>query len=485
MNLSTHQMDRAAGVILASAAGDALGAPYEFGPALPDDAPVRFGRGALGHGYAEWTDDTSMAMPVLQALAAGSDLRDPAVLGGILAAWREWARTSPDVGKQTKEVLGGLSDGASETDARAAALARHESTGRSGGNGSLMRTGPVALGYLADGQEAALVDASGRVAQLTHWERDNTDACALWGLAIRHAVRTGELDVRAGLSWLPEERRERWAGLIDEALAPGAHPRDFADGNGWVVRAFQSGLTAVHGATSLVDALERAVRGGGDTDTVAAIAGSLAGAVYGSSAVPVAWQLDLHGWPGLRATDLPRLAALAANGGRPDSQGWPTAEIMVPHEPMSTLVRLPDDDGVWLGSLDALPRLATEAPEVRAVVSLCRVGTAQVPDGLTSVQVRLIDRPGENPHLDTVLAGTVDTIARLRAEGHGVFVHCLEARSRTAAVAALYLMRHRGVPEEVAWERVAGVLPNFRPEAFLREGVRRVRLGGGGSAPAR
>ena len=147
---------------------------------------------------------------------------------------------------------------------------------------------------------------------------------------------------------------------------------------------------------------------------------------------------------------------------------------MSPFVEPSTLVQLPSDDGVWLGSLDALPRLATEAPGVSAVVSLCRVGTEQIPAGLTSVQVRLIDQPGKNPHLDTVLAGTVDTIAQLRAEGRGVFVHCLEARSRTAAIAALYLMTHHGVPEEDAWHQVAGVLPNYEPKEFLREGVRRV-----------
>ena len=45
-------------------------------------------------------------------------------------------------------------------------------------------------------------------------------------------------------------------------------------------------------------ALDAAVRGGGDTDTVAAIAGGLLGAVYGASAVPAEWRRVLHGWPG-------------------------------------------------------------------------------------------------------------------------------------------------------------------------------------------
>ena len=320
-------------------------------------------------------------------------------------------------------------------------------------------------------QGAALGEAAGRVAQLTHWEQDNVDACALWCLAIRHAVRTGELDVRAGLAWIAADRRDRWSGLIDEALAAGAHPRDFARGNGWVVRAFQGALAAVAGSVGLVDALERAVRGGKDTDTVAAIAGGLAGAIHGSSAVPAPWQVVLHGWPGLRTPGLVRLAALAARGGRSDSQGWPGIDRMPTYVRPNTLVRHPHDDGVWLGSLNAVDRLGADAPEVDAVVSLCRVGAEQVPATLANVQVWLIDRPDSNPHLADVLTGAAQAIADLRAAGRTVFVHCLEARSRTSAVAALYGAAHRGVPRAQAWLDVQAALPDFAPERFLRGAV--------------
>ena len=317
-------LDRAIGAVLASAAGDALGSQYEFGPSLEDAATPVFGVGHFGHAVGEWTDDTSMAMPILQALARGESLLDERVLGRVVGEWREWSRTSKDVGLQTESVLRLVGGDLGESGARAAARAVHERSGRSGGNGSLMRTGPVALGFLGDGERPALVEASRRIAQLTHWEADNGDACALWGLAIRHAVRTGALEIRAQVAHLEPERRDRWSALIDEALAPGAHPRDFAQGNGWVVRAFQAALAAVAGSTSLVDAIERAVRGGADADTVAAIAGSLAGAIHGASAVPSEWRRILHGWPGLRAADLVRLASCAARGGAEAGEGGPS-----------------------------------------------------------------------------------------------------------------------------------------------------------------
>lgn len=55
-------------------------------------------------------------------------------------------------------------------------------------------------------------------------------------------------------------------------------------------------------------ALEEAVRIGNDTDTVAAITGQVLGAFWGATAIPRDWRSDLHGWPGMDADDLTRLA---------------------------------------------------------------------------------------------------------------------------------------------------------------------------------
>ncbi len=473
-----RMIDRAIGAVLASAAGDALGAPYEFGPALPDEYPISFGRGKLGHGIGEWTDDTSMAVPILQALARGDSLNDASTLGWIVAEWEAWSHGAPDIGVQTRDVISRMGGKFTEQRAREAAEAQHVFAGRSGGNGSLMRTGPVALGYLEDGQEAALVEAAGRIAQLTHWEDDNLDACALWCLAIRHAIRTGEFDIRSQLDWIPLERRDRWAKLIDEALTPRAHPRDFMENNGWVVRAFQGALAAINGAaassgrTRLVDALERAVRGGRDTDTVAAIAGSLGGAIWGATQLPVAWLRIVHGWPGLNANELSALAFLATRRGKSMADGWPLAARVPADGFLQTSPRRhPHDEGVWLGSLSGLDELA---PEVSVVVSLTRIGAAQLPQGVESIQVRLIDQPDCNANLDSLLISITDAVAAVRAEGRQVYIHCAEARSRTAAVAALYAIRHRGIAPEQAWAGVAAALPHFAPAAELREAVDRI-----------
>jgi ADP-ribosylglycohydrolase len=319
VNLTPHQRDRAVGILVGTAAGDALGAGYEFGPPLPAGAPVNMmGGGAFNWAPGEWTDDTSMAI-VIARVAARADLRSDAALDRIAAGWAAWACTAKDVGSQTKAVLSaatrdGVITGAS---LRAAAHAHHEQTGRSGGNGALMRTAPVALAYLDD--EDALIEAATTIAALTHHDPEAGEACVLWCLAIRHAVLTGELDLRRGLVHLPTERAAVWGRCLDEAET--RTPAEFTN-NGWVVEALQAAWSAVARtpvptadvavgtcpAQHLRQALENAVRGGRDADTVAAIAGSLLGALWGASAVPDDWRAILHGWPGLRADDLAGLA---------------------------------------------------------------------------------------------------------------------------------------------------------------------------------
>jgi ADP-ribosylglycohydrolase len=242
-----------------------------------------------------------MAVAIAEAARAG-DLRAEATQDEIVRRWLEWAEHASDVGNQTRAVFSSL-DAPSAISARTAARRLHERTGHTAGNGSLMRTAPVALAYLDD--EDALIEAATAISGLTHFDPEAGEACVLWCLAIGHAVLTGTIDVRRGLVHLPAERADAWAERLD--VAERSRPADFAH-NGWVVEALQGAWSSISATTSLPDGLAAAVRGGRDTDTVAAIAGGLLGARHGASAVPAEWRAVLHGWPGLRADDLIVLA---------------------------------------------------------------------------------------------------------------------------------------------------------------------------------
>ncbi|MBX9717809.1 MAG: hypothetical protein K2X36_03085, partial [Microbacteriaceae bacterium] len=138
--------------------------------------------------------------------------------------------------------------------------------------------------------------------------------------------------------------------------------------------------------------------------------------------------------------------------------------------PERSLTPHPHDPGVLLGSIVDL-----DESDADAVVSLCRIGTAQR-RAADHVEVWLIDRdePEANPNLDLVLRDAVAAIAAFRAEGKTVLLHCVAAQSRTPSVAALYAALHRGVPVEQALADVIAALPAASPKRFLREALTRI-----------
>jgi ADP-ribosyl-[dinitrogen reductase] hydrolase len=417
-------------------------------------------------------------------VAEGADPRDADALDRIAGRFLHWQRDgASDIGVQTSSVLRAARAEDGRPAARLARAARqhHERTGRSAGNGALMRTAVVGLTHLRD--RVATAEAARAVAELTHTDPLAGDSCVLWCEAVRVAVTERRLDVRAGLDLIPAERRVSWSGWIDDAERPDAAPglRD----NGFTVTALQGAWHAIattpvpdddrdadtYACQHLQHALHAAVRIGGDTDTVAAIAGGLLGAYWGGSAVPAAWRRVLHGWPGFRTRDLVRLGVLTATGGRPDTGGWPMGE-RVDHPWVPTLpgVEHPMDDGVVLGTT------ATVDHSCDAVVSLCQRGIAQVAVGGVAptdhVEVWLIDseRPEDNPNLDFVLADTSAVVAQLRSEGRRVLLHCVAAQQRTPTAAVAYGV-HLGAARPQAARAVLEVMPGARAGGLLWERV--------------
>ena len=103
--MDSAMKDRAAGVLLGQACGDALGVPYEFGTPPTGDAQMR-GGGLGSYEPGEWSDDTQMALCIARVAATGVDLCSADALDEIALAFEEWFRGEPsDVGVQTSSVL--------------------------------------------------------------------------------------------------------------------------------------------------------------------------------------------------------------------------------------------------------------------------------------------------------------------------------------------------------------------------------------------
>ena len=463
-------LDRVAGALVGLAAGDALGAGYEF--EQPPAGPAEMMGGGLGDwDRGEWTDDTQMAICVAEVLATGTI--DVAAIGDRFLAWL--AQRPADFGVQTRAVLGAARTGA-ELPTIAASHFERNPRG-SAGNGSLMRTGPVALAALGD--DARIVEAARDISMLTHADPLALDACVLWSIAIDRAVRESRLDgAWDGLDYLGADARSAWAARLGEARQ---RPPSTFTPNGFVVTALQAALASIvqtpvpdtDPCTHLQAALHTAVGIGHDTDTVAAIAGSLLGARWGASAVPFRWRRLLHGWPGYDVRDLVRLAVLASRGGKDDQEGWPSVASMTGHYTDSYGLQ-PLAEPVAEGSRVLLGNAADVAASTAdAIVSLCRMGRHEA-TGAEVHDVWLIDAsdPAANPNLTFVLRDAAEAIATLEGEGKSVLVHCVAAESRTPAVGAAYLAHRDGISGTDALLRIARVLPGAIVRPVFADAIR-------------
>ena len=316
--------DRIAGVLTGAAVGDALGAGYEGSQGPPLGQAKMIGGGFGSYQPGQWTDDTECAVMLAEARA------EPLEVAAGLLKW--YASNPPDIGPTSSRVLG-----QAKSPADVARLAREVARGRVPGevsNGSLMRTSPVALVHLGDREKIA--DAARQVSDLTHCDEFAGDACVLWCLAIDRAVELGEkfrpVMVTDGLEFIPAERQETWAHLITDVLGSKSG-REGGRGlrlrHNWsAVGAFRAALYAVVHGKGYTGIIQLAIALGGDTDTVAAIAGALAGGWHGVLAIPTADYRRVHGWPNLTGRDLARLALVTAGRARvaPVSTEWAGAD---------------------------------------------------------------------------------------------------------------------------------------------------------------
>jgi ADP-ribosylglycohydrolase len=274
---------RARGALLGLAVADALGAPLEFSSPQTAAASVRAGLEMSGGRIwapGEWTDDTAMALCLAESIGERGLLDVDDLAGRYIA----WATSGPkDIGITTAEALAGAADAA---EARARAEAFHEHTGRTAGNGTVMRAAPIALAAATVEQATA---AAVQDARLTHFDPAAGRASAALCAALM-AVAQGARPLAAAAAQVGNHRRLGEAVLAAEAgdqatiaaLAGGAE-----QGVCWTALAV--GLHALAHIDDYERGVTWAISLGGDTDTNAAVAGALLGCRHGVEAIPARW----------------------------------------------------------------------------------------------------------------------------------------------------------------------------------------------------
>jgi ADP-ribosylglycohydrolase len=281
---------RARGCLLGQFAGDSLGGLVEFRDA--EDIRARYPGGVreLADG-GSWntiagqaTDDSELALMLARSLVERGAFDDDAVA----RAYGHWYASGPfDCGG----TIARAASVASRVAANHAATARKYANTESQANGALMRLSPLGVfGHALWPEQVA--ELARRDASLTHPHAVCQDASAVFAVTIARAVSRGgtgaELfDFAVGWADVADLHQDVRMDLATAAEEP---PADFSRNMGWVRIALRNAFHRLRHAESLEEGVVDTVMCGGDTDTNAAIAGALLGAVYGEAAVPRQWR---------------------------------------------------------------------------------------------------------------------------------------------------------------------------------------------------
>lgn len=284
---------RAQGCLLGQLAGDALGSAVEFESAsqIAREHPGGLHRMADGGTWntlaGQPTDDSELALMLARSIVeAGTYSPESAA-----RAYHYWYHSDPfDCGRTTRRAIGAIRE-SDIARGRAAKAASRAASRVSEANESLMRASPLGIwGFASDPRRLALLARADSA--LTHPDEACCDSVDVFVTAVAHAIRTGSQP--DGIYSVAVERARETrcdpavlAALLDAAREP---PSDFMSQQGWVAIALQNAFHQLLHARSLEDGIVKTVMAGGDTDTNAAIAGALLGAVHGRGAVPPAWQ---------------------------------------------------------------------------------------------------------------------------------------------------------------------------------------------------
>ena len=289
-----NYIEKAKSVVFGHAVADALGVPVEFESRKAlDNSPVTDMEGFGTYPYPEgcWSDDTSMALAALDSLTSNNlDYDD---IMKKFAAWYfndEYTPTGKmfDAGNTCilaienyfKKHMSALDCGLSDE--------------RSNGNGSLMRIYPFVLyAFVKQFPVEDMIDMVHTASALTHAHERSKVGCGIYALILTRLLHENN---SCAVHMALQQAKAHYSSNPEITHYSNLFGRDFdkterskIKSGGYVVDTLEAAVWCLLTTNNYRDCVIKAVNLGDDTDTVAAVAGSLAGALYGYDAIPAEW----------------------------------------------------------------------------------------------------------------------------------------------------------------------------------------------------
>ena len=290
--------------------GDAIGVPVEFKSREElriNPVTEMTGGGTHKQPRGTWSDDSSMTLALALSIAETKGIHTHDVMARFLA-WYEKGSYSPwkecfDIGHTTVQSL--LRYAAGTTPALCGG-----NKVNCNGNGSLMRILPLAYAlYPVYGADLTMYGSAmewiHKISGLTHRHKLAQSACGIYnniaarlldGMDVEQAVREG---IAKSLDWYRvhesfDKVDEKWKRIEDIEYFRTLPEEEIRSG-GYVVETLEAALWCLLNTKDYAGCVLKAVNLGDDTDTTGAVAGGLAGLVYGLEGIPKEWIDDLAG----------------------------------------------------------------------------------------------------------------------------------------------------------------------------------------------
>jgi ADP-ribosyl-[dinitrogen reductase] hydrolase len=274
-------LDRAKGCLMGLAVGEAIGSAVEFLPRDSyDEVSGMQGGGPLGIEPGEWTDGTAMALCLARSLLASETVEQY----DFMERLQGWLTNAENTARGRTLAVGDTTRIAIESFIADEDPSAGSPLAEAAGNGSLIRQAPLAI-YASKNRKTARF-MSNKQSRATHATIECLDACDLFMDQLVDALTGADK---------AQTLRPRVIQLSPNLLAINGGEwrdkgRDDLRSSAYVIDTLDAAIWAVGHSNSFREAVLLAANLGGDAASVAAIAGQLAGAIYGCSAIPEDWQ---------------------------------------------------------------------------------------------------------------------------------------------------------------------------------------------------
>ena len=289
-----RQNNQYLGAIIGHAVGDAMGFPTEFSKReelLQSPVIEMIDSPDVGQPAGSWSDDTAMEIATIDSFIQKKyfDYKD------IMDKWVKWISKSEytptgvafDIGRTCLKAIKKYCNGTAPLQCGSTSINEN-------GNGSLMRILPVALyAYLKNLDDISIRKLTNEVSSLTHAHEVSRLGCYIYVQFIICLLKgyTKE-EAYKHIQYLDYSAYDMhslklYKRILDEQIE--VQRLDQIKSTGYIVDTLESAMWIFMNAEHYKEAIIASTNIGGDTDTIGAIVGSMAGIYYGFESIPSNW----------------------------------------------------------------------------------------------------------------------------------------------------------------------------------------------------